>query len=95
MADDDSRRVDFAFTSGSVTLTAKGAETGSGEVVMPLPDYAGPDLVIAFEPSYLTEMLRAIDGEPTAMLEMTDGQKPAVFKVGDGYLYLVMPLATN
>ncbi len=93
MADDDSRRVDFHFADGQVTLSARGAETGSGEVVMPLADYAGPEIDIAFEPSYLTDMLRAIDGEPTAVLEMTDGQKPAVFRVGDGYLYLVMPLA--
>ena len=93
MADDESRRVDFAFAAGQVTLTARGTETGSGEVVLPLPEYAGPDISIAFEPNYLTEMLRAIDGEPTAMLEMTDGTKPAVFKVGDSYLYLVMPLA--
>ena len=26
-------------------------------------------------------------------LEMSDGTKPALFRCGDGYLYLVMPLA--
>lgn len=93
MADDDSRRVDFKFAGGGVTMSARGAETGSGEVTMELPGYSGPDLDIAFEPTYLTDMLRAIEGEPTATLEMTDGQRPAVFRVGDGYLYLVMPLA--
>ena len=93
MTDDESKRVDFRFEPGQVTLTARGPETGSSEVVMPLVGYDGPEVDIAFDPAYLTEMLRAIDGEPTAVLEMTDGQKPAVFRVGENYLYLVMPLS--
>jgi DNA polymerase-3 subunit beta len=93
MTDDETKRVDFHFEAGKVTLKAQGAETGSSEVVLDLPDYAGADVEIAFDPQYLVEMLRAIEGEATLTLEMTDGQKPALFKVGDGYLYLVMPLA--
>jgi DNA polymerase III subunit beta len=93
MTDDETKRVDFAFAAGAATLTARGAETGSGEVTLDLPDYAGPGVEIAFDPQYLVEFLRAIDGEPTISLEMTDGQRPAVFRVGDGYTYLVMPLA--
>jgi DNA polymerase-3 subunit beta len=91
-SDDESKRVDFAFTAGKVTMQARGPETGSSEVEMDLPEYTGPDVNIAFDPAYLTEMFRAIDGEPTATLEMIDGLKPAVFRVGDSYLYLVMPM---
>lgn len=94
MADVETRRVDFAFVAGGVTLTAKGAETGSGEVKMDLPDYNGPTVNIAFDPNYITEMLRAVDGEPTLTLEMTDGKMPAVFRLGTQYTYLVMPLAS-
>lgn len=93
MTDDQTKRVDFHFAPGKATLTARGPETGSSEVEMALPEYDGPEVDIAFDPAYLTEMLRAIEGEPTALLEMTDGQKPALFRIGDGYLYLVMPLA--
>lgn len=92
MTDEESKRVDFHFEKGQVTLTARGPETGTGEVTLALPEYAGPVVDIAFDPAYLVEMLRAIEGEPTATLEMTDGQKPALFRVGDQYLYLVMPL---
>ncbi|MGL6095553.1 MAG: DNA polymerase III subunit beta [Fimbriiglobus sp.] len=91
--DEDSKRVDFHFEPGKVTLTARGPEVGSSEVEMELPEYNGPVIDIAFDPSYLTDMLRVIDGEPTLTLELTDGQKPAVFRAGDTYLYLVMPLA--
>ena len=94
MTTDESKRVDFHFSTGKVVLTARGPESGSSEVEMPLPEYTGADIDIAFDPSYLVEMLRAIEGEPTAVLEMTDGLKPAVFRVGEHYLYLVMPLAS-
>lgn len=92
MAEGESKRVDFHFQPGKVILTARGPDTGSSEVVLDLPEYAGPEIDIAFDPQYLTEMLRAVEGEPTVTLEMTDGQKPAVFRVGEQYLYLVMPM---
>ncbi|MCZ2340327.1 MAG: DNA polymerase III subunit beta [Bacteroidales bacterium] len=93
MTDAETKRVDFHFEMGRVVLAARGPETGSSEVEMRLPEYTGPVIDIAFDPAYLIEMLRAIEGEPTTILEMTDGMKPAVFRVGENYLYLVMPLA--
>ena len=93
MTDDETKRVEFSFEAGKVTLNAQGgADNGSGEVMLELPDYKGSKVEIAFNPQYLIDMLRAVDNEPTLKLEMTDGQKPAVFRLGDDYLYLVMPL---
>jgi DNA polymerase-3 subunit beta len=93
MTDDESKRVDLSFEAGKVTMKARGAETGSSEVVMMLPEYDGSPVTIAFDPQYVIEFLRAIDGEPTVQLELSDGTKPALFQVGDTYKYLVMPLA--
>ena len=93
MTDDESKRVDLTFEAGKVTMKARGADTGSSEVVMTLPEYDGPEVSIAFDPQYVIEFLRAIDGEPTVVLEMSDGSKPALFQCGDTYKYLVMPLA--
>jgi len=92
MTDDESKRVDMTFEPGKVTMQARGAETGSSEVELLLPDYDGPEVKIAFDPQYVIEFLKAIDGETTVTLEMSDGSKPALFRCGDGYLYLVMPL---
>lgn len=93
MTDDETKRVEFTFETGKVTLKAQGgADNGSGEVMLELPDYKGSKVDIAFNPQYLIDMLRAVENEPTMKLEMTDGQKPAVFRLGDDYLYLVMPL---
>jgi DNA polymerase III subunit beta len=93
MTDDESKRVDLTFEAGKVTMKARGAETGSSEVVMTLPEYDGEAVSIAFDPQYVIEFLRAIDGEPSVLLEMSDGAKPALFQCGDSYKYLVMPLA--
>jgi len=92
MSDDEAKRVDFRFEPGKLTLFARGQETGYSEVSMPLPEYQDKEINIAFDPSYIVDLFRAIDGEPTVSLEMTDGMKPAVFRIGDGYLYLVMPM---
>ena len=93
MTDDESKRVDMTFESGKVTMQAHGAETGSSVVEMLLPEYEGPQVSIAFDPQYLIEYLRALEGEPSTLLEMSDGSKPVLFKCGEGYQYLVMPLA--
>lgn len=93
MTDEESKRVDMTFASGKVTMTARGAATGSSEVVLPLPDYDGAEVQIAFDPEYLVEFLRALEGETSITLEMSGGDKPALFKCGDNYVYLVMPLA--
>lgn len=92
MTDDESQRVDLAFSAGKLTMTARGANTGSSEVTLDLPEYSGPDAEIAFDPQYLVEFLRAIDGEPTVTLEMSTGAKAALFTCGADYVYLVMPL---
>lgn len=92
MSDDESKRVDCVFEAGRVTLTARGADIGTSEVTLPLPEYTGPEVRIAFDPHYLTEMLKTNEAAGTLTLEMTDGTKPAVFRA-DGCTYLVMPLA--
>ncbi|HYH66210.1 MAG TPA: DNA polymerase III subunit beta [Urbifossiella sp.] len=93
MTDDESKRVDMTFEPGRVSMQARGADTGSSEVELPLPEYDGPEVRIAFDPQYLVEFLKALEGEPVVTLEMSDGTKPALFRCGDQYQYLVMPLA--
>jgi DNA polymerase-3 subunit beta len=92
MTDEESMRVDMTFDAGKVTMQARGAKTGSSEVSLDLPEYDGARVEIAFDPQYLIEFLRALDGEPTVSLEMSTGTRAALFKCGEDYSYLVMPL---
>lgn len=92
MTDDESKRITFHFTEGKVGLEAQGATTGKSKVSMKLTDYVGPPLTISFDPVYLTEVLRVLDGAEVLQLDMVDGQKSAVFRSGSDYLYLVVPM---
>lgn len=88
--DRESSRMEFEFAPGKLTLRANAAEEGESEVTTAT---AGDfDLTIAFDPRYITEFLKVCDASEV-LLEMTSGEKPAVFSAGEGYRYLVMPLA--
>jgi DNA polymerase III subunit beta len=92
MTDDESKRIMFHFAPGKLSLEAQGATTGRSKVAMKLEDYSGPAIDISFDPVYLTDMLRVIDGGEVLQLDLVDGQKSAVFRSGEDYLYLVVPL---
>lgn len=55
--------------------------------------YEGEPLVIAFNPTYLSDGLQAIEGSEV-VLSCRDGLKPAVLRSQDGgsFLYLLMPV---
>lgn len=95
-SDDESKRVNLAFTPGLVTMTATGPETGASEVTLDLVG-SEADLNIAFDPLYLLDALKAAleagEGEPVT-LEMTDREKPAVVRYANGFT-LVMPMGTD
>jgi DNA polymerase III subunit beta len=92
MADDESNRVEMVFEPGKVTMRATGAQTGSSEVVLELPDHDGPRTEIAFDQRYLTEMLKALEGEEALTLEMHDGLRATLFTAGAAHEFLIMPL---
>lgn len=91
VTDEESKRVDMTFSPGKVAMQARGQDTGSCEVEMPLTEYHGAEATIAFDPHYVMEYLRALDGEPTVALEMSGPDKPALFRCGES-TYVLMPL---
>ena len=90
-SDQESKRVDFSFAPGKVLMESKGAESGHSEVELALPDYDGTEFTISFDPSFLTEMLRAVD-DVNLVMEVTEAKDRAVIKAGDSFRYLVVPM---
>lgn len=92
-ADDESKAVDFTFGAGECRVRAESAKTGTAEIDLPLPGYAGPDLNVRLYPDYVTELLRSVDA-PELLLRATDNNKPLVFVPRDGgpFLHLIMPI---
>lgn len=92
MTEDESQRVDMTFEPGRVTMQARGANTGSSEVTLELPEFSGEPVEIAFDPQYLIEFLKAIDPAEPLHMEVQSGAKAVVFTSGEQLSYMVMPL---
>jgi DNA polymerase-3 subunit beta len=88
--DDESKRVEFNFEGGKVVMAARSATAGSSAVVHTATDHRGPDVVISFDPHYLTDARHALTGE--VVLSLNGPDKAGVFR-RDSVLYLVVPLA--
>ncbi len=91
---DESRGVDFTFSEGNLTLQSQAADVGASKIELPIP-YNGEDLTITFDPKYVADFLRILDGETAFTLNLTDSESQAVARVGDGYTYVIMPLSRD
>jgi DNA polymerase-3 subunit beta len=90
--DDDSRGVDFSFREGLLKLSSQAANVGSSQVETPV-SYSGPQLDLKYDPRYLLDALKTLDGVESATLEVIDHKSAAVLRTDDGYTYLIMPLS--
>jgi DNA polymerase-3 subunit beta len=88
---EDSRGVDFQFSSGMLRLTSQSADVGSSHVELPI-DYEGKTVEITFDPRYLIDALKTLDDTTSITAELIDSKNAAVFKTSDRYTYVVMPL---
>jgi DNA polymerase-3 subunit beta len=92
MTDSESKRVNFSFTTGLLTMTAESATSGRSKVQLKI-EYNDKPLNIKFDPTNLVEMLRLLEGESILQIDLIDSVRPAVFRFGDNYIYLVMPMS--
>src|SRR3954471_23280477 len=88
---EESRGVDFRFTSGALKLASQAADVGSSLVELPIA-YEGKTVEITFDPRYLADALKTLDDTATIVAELIDSKNAAVFKTDDHYTYVVMPL---
>lgn len=93
MAKDETCRVDVAFEPGKAVLKARGADIGSSEVEMVLPEHDGAAVKFSADPEYLSDVFRSFNAAGTASLEMKSGDHPLLFKDGDSHQVILMPMA--
>lgn len=91
MADDEVKKVIFKFGSKKLTLQAQGSVSGRSKVEI-LIEMDGPGVDVAFNPVFISDLLKVLPGDSEVLLELNDSASPAVFRYGEDYLYLVMPL---
>lgn len=77
---------------GTLEFTTQSEETGSGEVVVDA-NIEGPELLIAFNVRFLSEVL-AVIGSPNTILETNQNNTPGLISpVGDDtYKHVIMPM---
>lgn len=92
VTDEHHRGVDFTFADGKAVLLARAAESGESHVEMPIA-YDGQKLSVMLDPRYVSDFLKVLDPDATFTLSIRDAESAVVAATGDGYSYVIMPLA--
>lgn len=87
---EESRGVKLSFSGDTLTLSSQAPEAGEAEVTCPIT-YEDKDLTIAFNPTFLLDVLR-VAGSDEVSFEMSEANKPAMIKSGGDFLYVIMPV---
>lgn len=91
---EESRGVDFTFGDGKLILAGRAPELGQSRVELPIA-YDGAAVSISLDPRFFNDFLKVLEAESTFTLEIKDAESAAVCHTGDGYSYVIMPLARD
>jgi DNA polymerase-3 subunit beta len=78
------------LTSNLLEITAQSPDFGEAHESMAI-GYSGPDLQVAFNPSFVIDPLRALSKDEV-FLELKDEVSPGVFKTLDNFICVIMPM---
>ena len=81
------------FAKDQVEVLAEAADIGEGRETVAVR-YAGPELVIAFNPAFLMEPLKAIT-QDEVYLDLIDDTNPGVIRTNISFVYVLMPIRAN
>jgi DNA polymerase III subunit beta len=92
LTNEESKGVRMSFAQKQLTLTSRAPEMGESEVRIDGIAYQGEPIDIAFNPTFIVDVLKVIDSEQV-IIEMKAPNKPGVIKVGNDFTYVVMPVS--
>lgn len=90
MTMDEAHSTKLIFSAGKLTVTSAASDIGEAKDEVPIK-YAGENIEIMFNPSYVMDPLKAIDDDEVT-INLNDGHSPAVIKCSIPFLYVLMPL---
>lgn len=93
LTNEESRGVRMSFTGKTkrLKISSRAPEMGESEIELPLSEYVGEDLEISFNPTFISDALKAID-EVEIKIELKASNKPGLMRAGDDFMYVVMPV---
>jgi DNA polymerase-3 subunit beta len=90
MTSEESRAVRLLLENDKLTLSSSSPEAGDAIIEVPA-QYGGEAFEIRFNPSFLTDALKAIAVEEVSM-EVKERSSPGIIRVGKDFAYVVMPI---
>jgi DNA polymerase III subunit beta len=94
VADQESRGVNFDFSTGNVVMQATTAEVGESRVELPV-SYDGPEIKMTMSGQYVGDFFRVLETDKNFNIDISSGEEPALFSTDDGYLNVIMPMARD
>jgi DNA polymerase III subunit beta len=91
LTNEESKGVRMAFGSKKLTLTSRAPEMGEAEIELDVDRYEGDPLEIGFNPGYITDALKVVDGGDV-IIELKAPNKPGVLRTGSEFTYVIMPV---
>jgi DNA polymerase-3 subunit beta len=92
LTNEESKGVRMSFGQKQLTLTSRAPEMGESEVRIDGIAFQGEPIDIAFNPTFIVDVLKVIDSEQV-IIELKAPNKPGVIKVGGDFTYVVMPVS--
>lgn len=92
LTNEESKGVRFNFADRTLTLSSRAPEMGEAEVTIDLDEYQGEAIEIGFNPHFVVDALKHIDGGAVHM-EFKAPNKPGVMKQGQEFTYVLMPVS--
>jgi len=93
MTSEKSNSVKLTFGKNNLAITANTPDVGEARESIAI-NYKGREMVIAFNPGFLMDPLKALDNDEVYM-ELIDELSPGVVKINGPFLYVLMPMRTT
>ena len=93
MSMDEAHTTKLSFTMGRLIVSSAANDIGEAKDEVPIK-YAGEDIDIMFNPSYVMDPLKAIDDDEI-YFNIINGHSPAVINCSIPFIYVIMPLRIN
>lgn len=89
----ESQAIKLQLQKNRLTISKTTPEIGETKEEI-ATQYKGEDFLIGFNPTYLLDVLKSIDGEELA-IEFTGSEKPGVVRIEGNYIYIILPMQIN
>jgi len=91
LTNEESRGVTLKFSGSELVITSRTPEMGEAEIRM-ATRYEGDDLEIGFNPTYLLDAAKVVDGDELTF-SFKSASKPGVLSEGKTFTHVVMPVS--